>query len=122
MKKILLISLLVIIAGVLPLSSCGGGTEEVIELSMANYLPATHPFTALQESFGTEINTRTEGRVNITYYPAGSLTKANQVPDHLTQGVVDIAFSHIGFNAGRLPVSEALDLPMGYPTSWGGSR
>ncbi len=122
MKKILLVVLMVIIAGALPLSSCGGGTEEVIELSMANYLPATHPFTALQQQFGEEINARTEGRVNITYYPAGQLVKANQVPDALAQGIADIAFSHIGYNPGRFPVSEALDLPMGYPTGWVGSH
>ena len=122
MKKILLISLLLIIASALPLSSCGGGTEETIELTMANYLPAAHPFTALQESFGKEIMARSDNQVIITYYPAGALTKAPQVPDHLEQGIADIAFSHIGYNRGRFPVSEALDLPMGYPTGWVGSH
>jgi TRAP-type C4-dicarboxylate transport system substrate-binding protein len=65
---------------------------------------------------------RTDNRVNITYYPGGSLVKAAEVPDALEGGTVDIAFSHIGYNPGRFPVSEALDLPNGYPTGWVGSH
>ena len=124
MKKILIICLLVIIAGAVPLSGCGGGgnTGEVIQLSMANYLPAAHPFTALEEQFGKDIMARSNNQVVITYYPAGQLVKAAAVPDAVKQDIADIAFSHIGYNPGRFPVSEALDLPMGYPTGWVGSH
>jgi TRAP-type transport system periplasmic protein len=122
MKKILSISLIVIIAGALGLISCESGPQEVIKLTSANYLPAAHAFTALQEEWGKEIVARSNGRVEITYYPAGQLAKAAAVPDALEQGIADIAFSHIGYNRGRFPVSEVLDLPMGYPTGWVGSH
>jgi TRAP-type C4-dicarboxylate transport system substrate-binding protein len=89
---------------------------------MANYLPIKHNFTPLQEQWGKEIMARSEGRVVITYYPGGSLLTAPKVPDGLEQGIADIAFSHIGYNRGRFPVTEALDLPMGYPTGWVGSH
>ncbi|OGN99965.1 MAG: hypothetical protein A2Y58_04215 [Chloroflexi bacterium RBG_13_51_52] len=65
---------------------------------------------------------RSNGRVEITFYPGGSLVKAPATPDALEQGIADIAFSHIGYNPGRFPVSEVLDLPMGYPTGWVGSH
>jgi TRAP-type C4-dicarboxylate transport system substrate-binding protein len=125
MKKILFISLMVIIISALFLGSCTKSTpasQEVIKLTNSNYLPAAHPFTALQEAWGKEVMARSNGRVEITYYPAGQLVKAPQTPDALTQGIADVAFAHIGYNRGRFPVTEALDLPMGYPTGWVGSH
>jgi TRAP-type C4-dicarboxylate transport system substrate-binding protein len=65
---------------------------------------------------------RANGRVEITFYPGGSLVKAPQTPDALEQGIADIAIAHIGYNRGRFPVTEVLDLPMGYPTGWVGSH
>ncbi|OGN90979.1 MAG: hypothetical protein A2Z70_02020 [Chloroflexi bacterium RBG_13_48_17] len=124
MKKIVFLSLVVIILAAFNLTGCSSETEvaEVIELSSSCYLPVTHPFTALQEDWGKAINARSNGRVNITYYPGGSLVKAPATPDALVEGIADIAFAHIGYNPGRFPVSEALDLPMGYPTGWVGSH
>jgi TRAP-type C4-dicarboxylate transport system substrate-binding protein len=94
----------------------------VIELSSAQYLPPAHPFSPLQGEWGKEIEKRTAGRVKITYYPGGSLIKAPGTADGIEQGIVDIGFSHIGYTPGRFPVTEALDLPMGYPTGWVGSH
>ncbi|OGO17442.1 MAG: hypothetical protein A2Z15_00040 [Chloroflexi bacterium RBG_16_50_11] len=141
MKKILYLLLTIVIISAFILTGCGTTEtttqpttvatttappattpQEVIKLSCANYLPITHNFTALQESWAKEIMARSNGRVEITYYPGGQLVKAAQVPDALEQGIADIAFSHIGYNRGRFPVSEALDLPMGYPTGWVGSH
>jgi len=125
MKKILFISLMVIIVSALFLGSCTKSTpasQEVIKLTSSNYLPIAHLFTPLQEAWGKEIMARSNGRVEITYYSGGSLVKAPQTPDALEQGIADIAFAHIGYNRGRFPQSEVLDLPLGYPTGWVGSH
>jgi TRAP-type transport system periplasmic protein len=124
MKKILFLSLVIIILVVFNLTACSSqpAVSYPIKLSCANYLPITHDFTALQQAWANDIMARTDNRVEITYYPGGSLVKAAAVPDALTNGTADIAFSHIGYNRGRFPVSEALDLPMGYPTGWVGSH
>ena len=123
MKKILLISLMVIITSALVLSSCGeSAPQEVIKLSSSCYLPPAHAFSPLQEAWGKEVMARSNGRVEITFYPGGSLVKAAATPDALEQGIADIALSHIGYNRGRFPVTEVLDLPMGYPTGWVGSH
>src|SRR4030042_1958131 len=124
MKKILSLSLMVIIITTLFVGSCETTPEsqEVIQLSSSCYLPPTHLFSPLQEAWGNEIMARSNGRVEITFYPGGSLVKAAATPDALEQGIADIAFSHIGYNRGRFPVTEVLDLPMGYPTGWVGSH
>lgn len=125
MKKILFISLMVIIVSALFLGSCTESTpasQEVIKLSSSCYLPPAHAFSPLQEAWGKDIMARANGRVEITFYPGGSLVKAPQTPDALEQGIADIAIAHIGYNRGRFPVTEVLDLPMGYPTGWVGSH
>ncbi len=124
MKKIVFLSLAIILLVAFNITGCSSQPEVAypIKLTCANYLPITHDFTALQQAWANEIMARTDNRVEITYYPGGQLVKAPGVPDALEQGTADIAFSHIGYNRGRFPVSEALDLPMGYPTGWVGSH
>jgi TRAP-type C4-dicarboxylate transport system substrate-binding protein len=70
MKKILFISLMVILVSALFLGSCTESTpasQEVIKLTSSNYLPIAHLFTPLQEAWGKEIMARSNGRVEITY-------------------------------------------------------
>lgn len=124
MKKILYI-LLVVLISTLVLSSCSESTptsQEVIKLSSSCYLPATHAFSSLQQEWGKEIMARSNGRVDITFYPEGQLAKAPGTLDALEQGAADIAISNIGYYPGRFPVTQALDLPLGYPTGWVGSH
>jgi len=94
----------------------------VIELSSALYLPTAHPFTAIQEQWGKDIEAATNGRVKITYYPGGQLLGAPQTADGIVQDIADIGFAHIDYTPGRFPVTEFLDLPNGYPTGWVGTH
>lgn len=115
----LAISLLVIVAILFGCAPAAPPT--VIKLSSTNYLPAAHIFTPMFEEWGKEVMKRSNGRVEITYFPGGSLLTAPKVPDGLATGVADIGHSHIGYNPGRFPECEALQLPMGYPTGWVGT-
>ncbi len=124
MGKILNLMLALVILASLSLFGCSSQPQstEVIKLSNACYFPPTHAFSAMQEQWGKDIMARSNGRVEITFYPGGSLVKAPAAPDALQQGVADIANSHIGYTPGRFPMSEALDLPLGYPSGWVGSH
>jgi len=124
MKKLLFCSLMIIIISALILGGCTKSTapQEVIKLSSACYLPPAHPFSPLQEAWGKDIMARANGRVEITFYPGGSLLTAPQTADGIVQDIADIAFAHIGYTPGRFPVTESLDLPVGYPSGWVGSH
>jgi TRAP-type C4-dicarboxylate transport system substrate-binding protein len=123
MKKLALLVMLVVIVSLPLLGGCSGGSSnETFTFSSACYLPPTHPFTALQEAWGNDIMSRSNGRITVEFYPGGQLLKANETPDGIVNDIADIAFSHIGYNRGRFPVSEVLDLPMGYPTGWVGTH
>jgi len=76
----------------------------------------------MQEQWGKDIMAKSNGRVEITFYPGGSLVKAPDAPASLEKGIADIANSHVGYTPGRFPESEALDLPIGYPSGWVGSH
>jgi TRAP-type transport system periplasmic protein len=94
---------------------------QVIKLTSTCYLPTAHIFTPMMDEWGKEIMKRSNGRVEITYFPGGTLLSPAKVPDGLATGIADIGLSHIGYNPGRFPESEALDLPLGYPTGWVGT-
>ena len=91
---------------------------EVIKLKAANYLPTTHKMSLLTERFCQEIKKRTNGRVEITYYPGGTLLTPVKMYNGVVQGVADIGVSHIAYTRGRFPVTEVFDLPMGFSSGW----
>jgi TRAP-type C4-dicarboxylate transport system substrate-binding protein len=117
MKKVFLIALCVALLCCVsvPLTHAA---EQPIKLKYSNYLPPTHPFTTLGQQFCGEIKKRTNGKVEITYFPGGILTSATKVYDGVLNGVSDIGLSHIGYTRGRFLATETLDLPVGYASGY----
>ena len=98
-------------------SSCSKSPEkyEVIELSYSVFFPPTHIQCQTAQTWADEIGKRTDGKVKITMYPAGTLTKAPQCYEGVVSGVSDIGMSCFAYTRGRFPLLEGLDLPLGYP-------
>lgn len=91
-----------------------GALAKVIELNYANFFPPVHIQSKLAEGWIKEIEKRTNGQVKITYFPGGALLKGDQIYDGVLKGVADIGMSCFAYTAGRFPVMEAIDLPIGY--------
>lgn len=100
------------------LAASSASAQVTIKLKYSNYLPPTHPFTVLGGQFCEEIKKRTNGKVEITYFPGGILTTATKVYDGIIHGVSDIGLSHIGYTRGRFMVTETLDCPVGYASGY----
>jgi len=94
------------------------GAADVIKLKAANYLPTTHKMSLLTDKFCQEIKKRTNGRVEITYYPGGTVLSPVKMFNGITTGIADIGVSHIQYTRGRFPVTEVFDLPLGFPSGW----
>jgi TRAP-type transport system periplasmic protein len=92
-----------------------GKASDVIRLSYSIFFPPTHVQYLTAEAWAREIERRSEGRVAITLYPAGSLTKADQCYEGVVKGISDIGMSCFAYTRGRFPLLEGLDLPLGYP-------
>ena len=95
---------------------------EPIKLKYSNYLPPTNPFAKLGEDFIKEIQKRTNDKVEIKYYPGGILTAGPDVIGGIEHEVCDIGLSHVGYTRGRFPVTETLNLPFGYSSSYVGTQ
>lgn len=116
--KLIVILLALMLATVPMLGACSAPATEVVELSYSNFFPSTHFHSILAEEWIKEIETRTNGKVKITYYPGGSLTTAAQVYDGVVEGISDIGMSVLAYSMGRFPASELVDLPHAYPNGW----
>jgi len=117
MRKILVVFLALALLAV-PL--VGGCTteEETFELTYNNFFPPTNYHSILAAEFCDEIEARTDGRVTITYYPAGGLAAAPDTYDAVVEGIADIGMSCLAYTMGRFPACELVDLPHGYPNGW----
>jgi TRAP-type C4-dicarboxylate transport system substrate-binding protein len=91
---------------------------EPVKLKAANYLPVTHKMSLLTGWFCDEVKKRTNGRLEIAYYPGGTLLSPVKMYDGVVTGISDMGFSHIQYTRGRFPVTEVFDLPLGFPSGW----
>ena len=88
-----------------------------IELTYTNFFPPTHVQSQLPESWCKEVEKRTNGQVKITYYPGGTLSKADKIFTDILDGIADMGTSVMGYTPGIFKEMEAIDLPLGYPSA-----
>lgn len=91
-------------------------------IRFASYFPTAAKQSKLLEEFCKEISKRSNGKIKIDFYGGGSLLKATKVYDGVVQGIADIGFSHVEYTRGRFPITEMLDLPLGFPSAWVGTH
>jgi TRAP-type transport system periplasmic protein len=84
--------------------------------------PATHGNTILAADWAKEVEKRTNGAVKINIFPGGTLTPLDQTYDGVVKGICDIGLSVVSYVKGRFPLSEAVDLPLGYTSGLQATR
>jgi TRAP-type C4-dicarboxylate transport system substrate-binding protein len=95
-----------------------GWSAEVIKLKYAGITPPTHHLTGLDMQFCNDIKTRTNGRVEVYYHPAGTLATAPKMFNAVVQGISDFGISNIAYTRGRFPLTEMHDLPLGFSSGY----
>ncbi|MBN1124737.1 MAG: TRAP transporter substrate-binding protein [Sedimentisphaerales bacterium] len=120
-KLIIAVCLMLVVAG---FTGCrkSADTSEAVTLSYSIFFPPTHVQCQTAQTWAEEIQKRTGGKVQITLYPAGTLTKAPQCYEGVVNGVSDIGMSCFAYTRGRFPLLEGLDLPLGYPNGMTATR
>jgi TRAP-type C4-dicarboxylate transport system substrate-binding protein len=109
-------------AGTMVLTSANAMAADTVKLTYSIFFPPTHAQCISAKEWAAEIEKRSGGRVKISVFPAGSLTKADQCYDGVMKGVSDIGMSCFAYTRGRFPLMEGLDLPLGYPNGTTATR
>ena len=122
LKILLFFALIIGLTSVLPGPNLPAYSADVIRLKVAMYFPPPAFQAKVLEEFCRELEKRTDGRVKVDYYAGGSLLKAPKMFEGVVSGIADIGYSHVYYTAGRMPVTEATGLPLGYPSAWVASQ
>jgi TRAP-type transport system periplasmic protein len=95
-----------------------GFSAEKIQLRFSTMFPQTHLHTALNQKFADEIKKRTNGQVEITVYPAGTLNAPDKVYESVVKGIADIGMQPPTWVAGRFHLSEIMEKPSEISSPW----
>ncbi len=91
----------------------GAATAQEVTLRLHQFLPpqSTIPAHALQP-WAEKVMKDSGGRIKIELYPSMQLGgKPPELYDQVKDGVVDLAWTVIGYTPGRFPKTEAFELP-----------
>ncbi|HPU28930.1 MAG TPA: TRAP transporter substrate-binding protein [Syntrophorhabdaceae bacterium] len=117
-KKLFIIFILVaFILGIYFITPCKSYSQSPIVLKYANFPPATTFPCVQMERWAKEVEKRTNGKVKVQTFPGGTLLPAKSIFDGVITGTADIGNFAMSYQPGRFPVSEAIDLPIGFTSA-----
>ncbi|MCM2973319.1 TRAP transporter substrate-binding protein [Larsenimonas suaedae] len=108
----------VLLLGVgLALGAASPSASAVTTLRITHFLPAVASVQRqVLDPWCDELEARSGHEIRCQIYPSMQLGGIpSQLPDMVRNGVVDIAWTALGYSAGRFPRSEALELPFMLP-------
>ncbi|MGE5752421.1 MAG: TRAP transporter substrate-binding protein [Deltaproteobacteria bacterium] len=106
-----------LLLGVMLAAPKGVAAEAAITLTYANFPPApTFPCVQM-ERWAKEVEKRTQGKVKVKTFPGGTLLPAKNILDGVISGLADVGNFAMSYQPGRFPVSEAVDLPLGFTSA-----
>jgi TRAP-type C4-dicarboxylate transport system substrate-binding protein len=116
-RKIALMMFAVFVAALFAVTLTPVTHAQEIKLTYANFPPApTFPCVQM-ERWVKEVDQRTKGKVKVQTFPGGTLLAAKNIFDGVMSGSADIGNFAMSYQPGRFPVSEAIDLPLGFSSA-----
>lgn len=113
MADMMRFSSFILCAGLLVCAAgCGSRDAGVVHLTYSVFFPPTHVQAQLAESWAREVESRSGGRIRISVYTGGTLTKAENCWAGVVYGISDLGMSCLAYTPGRFPLLEGLDLPL----------
>jgi TRAP-type C4-dicarboxylate transport system substrate-binding protein len=111
-------SVFLLMTALLPLAVSEAASEKPIQMTYSDMFPSAHLHGVLSQRFCDEIRNRTKGRVEITFYPPGTLLSPVKCYEGVVKGIADIGMSSPSYVQGRFPVSEAMLKPLETYSGW----
>lgn len=115
-----------LIGALVATSACLAGpthAQEPVRLKFSTMLPTgtTHHRMVITP-WVEEVKRRSNGRIEITVFPASSICKANQQYECVRDGLVDIAYGLPGWTPNHFPMTSVMELPFMHRTAATGSQ
>jgi TRAP-type transport system periplasmic protein len=104
------------------LTPAANAQDKTIQLRLSHWVPTTHPMHATALAWGKSIEEASGGTLKVQVFPAQQLGRAPDHYDMTMKGIVDIAYISTGYQAGRMIVTSAAQLPFMITDPAGGSR
>jgi len=98
--------------------SFSNAAEAEIKLKFASLFTPVHKNALVLQAFCDEVNKKTNGKVSIALHSGSTLITGPKMAAGIQTGVADIGLSHTSFSRGRFPVTEVMELPVGFPSAW----
>ena len=96
--------------------------DKTFDLKFSSWVPPSHGMHPAIKDWGDSITKATNGTVKVTLYPAQQLGKADDHYDMARDGIAELTYIALGYQAGRLPMGEGVNLPFLMTNADGGSR
>jgi TRAP-type C4-dicarboxylate transport system substrate-binding protein len=103
-------------------NSSAFGQATPVKLNYSHHFPAPHRVSALANEWGKEIEKRTNGKVVITVFSGGTLMPPDKCYDGVVKGIADIGMAVPAFTRGKFPLTEVIDLPLGYKSGMAATK
>jgi TRAP-type C4-dicarboxylate transport system substrate-binding protein len=114
---VFVVSVLALVLGIGFVAADQAAAQSKITLTYANFPPATTFPCVQMERWAKEVEKRTGGKVKVQTFPGGTLLPAKNIFDGVITGTADIGNFAMSYQPGRFPVSEAVDLPIGFTSA-----
>jgi TRAP-type C4-dicarboxylate transport system substrate-binding protein len=106
-----------LVLGMMLAAPSAARADAAIRLTYANFPPAATFPCVQMEHWAKEVEKRTGGKVKVQTFPGGTLLAAKNILDGVISGLADIGNFAMSYQPGRFPVSEAVDLPLGFTSA-----
>ena len=85
--------------------------DTVYNLKLGHFINVQHIFAQYLQRWVDELKQRSDGRLNITIFPANEMGPVQNYVDYARTGVADITWYLTGATPGRFPLTEIIQLP-----------
>ncbi len=86
-------------------------SQTVYNLKLGHFISPTHIFAQYLDRWTKELKEKSDGRLNITIFPANVMGPVQSYADYARTGVADITWFLHGATPGRFPLTEVIQLP-----------